>query len=146
MPLPDFNADGDLPPGIHHATMDEVVARFGGPGAARRRCTRNLRHVFNLARTTAQFQRMIVFGSYVTAKASPNDVDVILILSNSFNPLTVAGEARRIFDHAIAQSRFGASIFWVTEEITLGEPMDDFVSHWQRKRDGGRRGIVEIVS
>jgi Family of unknown function (DUF6932) len=146
MPLPDFNANGDLPPGIHRATMEEVATRFGGPGTARRRCTINLRHIFNLARATRQFERMIVFGSYVSAKSSPNDVDVILVMNDTFNPLAVAGESRRLFDHAVAQSRFGASVFWITEEITLGEPVDVFVSHWQRKRGGGLRGIVEIVS
>jgi hypothetical protein len=146
MPLPEFNAHGDLPPGVHRATMEEVVARFGGPGMARQRCTTNLRHIFYLARATRQFERMIVFGSYVSDKPSPNDVDVILVMSTAFNPLVVAGESRRLFDHAVAQSRFGASIFWITEEITLGEPVDVFLSHWQRKRGGGSRGIVEIVS
>jgi len=27
----------------------------------------------------------------------------------------------------------------------IGEPLDDFIAHWQRKRDGSLRGIVEIV-
>jgi len=146
MPLPAFNADGDLPPGIHRATMEEVADRFGRPGPARQRCTVSLRHILDLARATGQFERMIVFGSYVSEKPSPNDVDVILVMSDVFNPLKVAGESKRLFDHSVAQSRFGASIFWITPSITLGEPVDEFVLHWQRKRGGGLRGIVEIVS
>ena len=29
MPLPPFTATGDLPPGIHRATLAEVLERFG---------------------------------------------------------------------------------------------------------------------
>jgi hypothetical protein len=35
MPLPDFNAAGDLPEGVQRATLDEVVARFRGRDAKR---------------------------------------------------------------------------------------------------------------
>jgi hypothetical protein len=145
MPLPDFNEDGDLPPAIHCAKMDEVILRFGKGGIARRKCTRNLRHIYELARATGRLERFIVFGSYVSNTPVPNNVDVILIMSDEFDPLTVPIESRGLFDHAVAQPRFGASIFWLTPMITLGEPIDVFISHWQWKRDGSLRGIVEIV-
>jgi hypothetical protein len=29
MPLPAFNENGDLPEGVHKASLDEVIARFG---------------------------------------------------------------------------------------------------------------------
>jgi hypothetical protein len=35
MPLPDFNAAGDLPEGVHTATLDEVIARFNGQTSKR---------------------------------------------------------------------------------------------------------------
>jgi hypothetical protein len=145
MPLPEFNANGDLPPDVYPATMKEVTARFGGSTTTRRRCTRNLKHIYELAKATGELERFIVFGSYVTSKPAPNDVDVIMVMSDAFDPARVPGESRRVFDHSIAQSRFGASIFWLTTSITLGEPVDRFITHWQRKRDKTLRGIVEIV-
>src|SRR5437016_3485004 len=111
MALPPFNADGDLPPGLYRATMEEVAARFGGQNAARKQCTTSLRRILDLARDTGQFERMIVFGSYISEKPSPNDVDIILVMSDAFNPSTITGESRRLFDHAVAQTWFGASIF-----------------------------------
>ena len=146
MPLPDFNADGDLPPGIHHATMDEVVARFGGSGPTRHSCTRNLRYIYDLAKSTGQLERIVVFGSYVTDKAAPNDVDVILVMSGTFHPSDVPIHASGLFDHAVAQARFGASVFWIKPSFALGEPLDDFLAHWQRKRDRSLRGIVEVIA
>lgn len=145
MPLPDFNAFGDLPPGIHRATMDEVVIRFGSAGAARLRCTRNLGHIFDLAARTGRLERFVIFGSYVTDKPAPNDVDIILVMSDAFHPEDAPIESRGLFDHAVAQARFGASVFWIKPSIVIGEPLDDFIAHWQHRRDGSLRGIVEIV-
>jgi hypothetical protein len=145
MALPDFNANGDLPPGIHRATIDEVVARFGGPGYARQQCTRNLRHILELAQRTGNLERLIIFGSYVSDKLAPNDVDVILVMNESFHPDEAPIEAVGLFIHSIAQTRFGASVFWIKPTMAIGEPLDDFIAHWQFKRDDSLRGIVEVI-
>jgi hypothetical protein len=44
-----------------------------------------------------------------------------------------------------ADDELGASVFWVRPEMLLGEPLEQFLAFWQTKRDGKRRGIVEIV-
>ena len=54
-------------------------------------------------------------------------------------------EARGLFDHAVAQARYGASIFWIRPGLLLGETVDDFVASWQVKRNRAKRGIVEVV-
>lgn len=63
MPLPDFNAEGDLPHGIHAATWDEVSRRFGGQVGQRDLCTRHLAHVYELAKRTEGLKRLVIFGS-----------------------------------------------------------------------------------
>lgn len=88
----------------------------------------------------------MIFGSYVSDTPEPNDVDVILVMNNDFASERCPEEARVLFDHARADSELGASIFWVRPDMLLGEPIDVFLSHWERKRDGKRRGIVEIQS
>ena len=72
---PEFNEHGDLPVGIHAATLDEVVEHFG---ATPRRAVvaRRLERVCQLARSTGRLARFIIFGSFVTAKPEPNDVDI----------------------------------------------------------------------
>jgi len=45
MPLPELNENGDLPPGVYQATLDEVVQRFGQGSSDRLRNARNLRHI-----------------------------------------------------------------------------------------------------
>ncbi len=68
MPLPDFDAAGDLPPGVHRATLDEVSRRFGVGSEQRGICARRLIHLYQLARRTERLERFVIFGSYVTAR------------------------------------------------------------------------------
>jgi predicted nucleotidyltransferase len=135
-----------LPVGIHRASLDEVVERFGLGSDQRRRCTRNLAHIYELARRTGHLRRFVVFGSYVTDKEAPNDVDVILVMDDGFALEKAALEARGLFDHAVAAARYGASIFWLKPSVLIGEKLDDFLTYWQTKRDGSLRGIVEIAT
>ena len=101
MPLPDFNPDGDLPPGIYAASWSEVAEGFGAGIGQRELCTRHLAHVYELAKRTGCLQRLVIFGSYVTAKTEPNDVDVILIMDDTFRLERCPMEARGLFDHAV---------------------------------------------
>ena len=71
---PGFDANGDLPPGIHPATLAEVVAKFGSGTSQRRSVARRLEHIYALAKASEHLARFIVFGSFVTAKPAPNDV------------------------------------------------------------------------
>jgi len=50
-----------------------------------------------------------------------------------------------LFDHAAAQAHFGASVFWLRRLAALGGEQET-IEYWQIKRDGGQRGIVEILS
>jgi predicted nucleotidyltransferase len=146
MGLPAFDDGGDLPVGIHRASLEEVVERFGLGSDERRRCTRNLVHIYELAKRTGHLERFVVFGSYVTDKQAPNDVDVILVMDDGFVLEKAALEARGLFDHAIAAARYGASIFWLKPSVLIGEKLDGFLTYWQTKRDGSLRGIVEIAA
>ena len=145
MKLPPSNELGDLPPGVHRTTMEVVVERFGHGSEQRRLVTRRLLHIFVLAQRTDHLSRLIVFGSYVTDKLNPNDVDVILVMDDEFRLGHCPIEAKGLFDHATAQARYGASIFWVRLGLLFGETIEDFVSYWQIKRDGLKRGIVEVI-
>ena len=142
--LPDFNAAGDLPPGIHTTSLEDVIARFGTDSPRRLLIVSRLKRIYALAKGTGHLARFILFGSFVTAKPAPNDVDIFLLMENSFDAGQVSGETAILFDHSAAQNYFGASIFWVRRLAAL-EGEQATVEHWQIKRDGGKRGIVEVV-
>jgi len=52
--------------------------------------------------------------------------------------------AHSALDHAAAQAHFGASVFWLRRLAALGGE-EQAIAGWQIKRDGTRRGIIEIV-
>jgi len=144
--LPEFDPAGDLPPGIYQATLAEIVACFGAAHGQRAWVTHQLEHLYELAQRTGHLERFIIFGSYITDKPRPNDVDVILVMDDAFHLEECPSESRGLFDHAVAQARFGASLFWIRPGLLIGESMQDFVAHWQIKRDGSQRGIVEVIA
>ena len=145
MSLPTFTKSGDLPIGIHCASLDEILNRFGKETIKRKALALRLERIYRLVSETGRLARFIVFGSFVTAKREPNDVDVFILMEDSFDVSQLGGEVRLVFDHAAAQAHFGASIFWVRRLAALnGEQAT--VEYWQIKRDGSQRGIVEIIS
>ena len=144
MSLPEFNEAGDLPAGLHAASLSEVLVRFGAGKPRRIDVTGRLRRILDLAVATGHLDRLVIFGSYVSEKAEPNDIDVILVMRGDFAVEGCRAESRVLFDHARAHDELGASVFWVRPDMLLGEPLDEFLAHWQRKRDGSRRGVVEV--
>ncbi|MBI3822309.1 MAG: hypothetical protein HY289_06475 [Planctomycetes bacterium] len=144
MPLPDFNEFGDLPEGSYPATLAEVIARFGSGTPQRKAVTDRLQRIHQLAAATNHLDRILVFGSYVSDVAEPNDVDVILVMRDEYRPEQCPAESAVLFDHARADAELGASIFWLRPAMLLVEPLEQFLAFWQTKRGGQRRGVVEI--
>jgi hypothetical protein len=142
--LPSLDETGDLPQGVHPAPLQEVLGRFGQGAAQRKVVGIRLERIYKLAAATGQLKRFIVFGSFVTSRQEPNDVDVFLVMHDTFDVRRLTGEARLVFEHATAQSHFGASVFWLRERAALPNE-EQAILGWQLKRDGTRRGIVEIT-
>ena len=71
--IPAPNAIGELPPGMHTATLEEVEAVFV--------TTPRRRHLFEGLRRAIQnlhaagVRRIFIDGSFVTTKTDPNDID-----------------------------------------------------------------------
>jgi predicted nucleotidyltransferase len=145
MPLPQFNDSGDLPAGVHPASLDDVVARFGPGSKQRQAATDRLIQIHRLAQSTGCVDRLVVFGSYVTDDPEPNDVDVVLVMRNEFRSDTCSEEASILFDHSRTNDELGSSVFWIRPDMLLGESIEQFLAFWQTKRDGHLRGIVEIT-
>ena len=118
--MPDCTATGDLPQGVHAATLAQVLAQLGSGSPERAAAGCRLAAIHRLALATGKVRRFIVFGSFVTAKPAPRDVDVFLVMEDDFAVATVAGEVAAVFDHALAHDRLGASIFWMRAMAALG--------------------------
>jgi hypothetical protein len=143
MPLPELKA-GELSLGVHRASLRDTLDQFAVGHPQRIAVGKRLERVYQVATSTGHVVRFVVFGSFVTDKPEPNDVDVFLIMDDSFDGDKLQGEAALLFDHGAADVHFGASVFWVRRLAAFrGEQAT--VEYWQAKRGGGQRGIIEIV-
>src|SRR5215469_6275114 len=138
---PEFDVNGDLPVGVHAAALNEVIATFGTHTPQRRIIGRRLDRIYRLALSTGHLFRFVIFGSFVTSKPEPADVDIFLMMDDGFEVGEVTGEAGVIFDHMAAQNYEGASIFWIRRLAAI-DGHEEAVKYWQIKRDGTQRGIV----
>lgn len=144
MSLPAQDQTGDLPPGVHRSSFRELEERFGAGSVQRRLVAARLQRIVELSVATGHVRRAVVFGSFVSAKAEPNDVDLFLVMEDTFDLNAVSGEARLVFDHASAQAHFGASVFWV-RRLACYPSEEEMIAGWQIKRDGIRRGVVDLL-
>jgi hypothetical protein len=105
--LPPLTAEGVLPPGIHPAPLDEIVAGFGGGNSTRREAAQRLRHILEMASGTGHPRRALIWGSFVTAKPEPADVDLMLVMSAGFRSEECSSSVRRVFDGEGLSARSG---------------------------------------
>jgi hypothetical protein len=101
---PDYNDNGDLPFGIHQATLAEVMEHFGQSNFQRQVMAQRLARIYDLAQKTGHVARFIVYGSFITAKPFPNDVDIFLIMEDTFDSNRLSGESSVVFDHMACQN------------------------------------------
>jgi hypothetical protein len=100
--------------------------------------------VITTAKATGKLQRLIPWGSFVTAKAAPDDLALLLVTAVDFDASQVAGPLRPFFDYPQARLRFRADVFWTkasmpTDVLTL------WLDTYQIGKDFRRRDIVEVI-
>ncbi len=141
--LPKFNNDGNLPEGIYAADQAEFFNRFATSSARRKWLGERLQELFTLAKSTGELERIFVWGSFVSAKESPNDVDMLLLMSNDFQIEKVPEDSKILFDYIGAKVRFHVDIFWSKSSIGK-ETVRMWLDTYQTTKDFKRRGIVEV--
>ena len=146
MSLSPLLSNGYLPPGIHEATLSEVVERFGTNTPRRQVLASRLQELVSLARATRKLQRTFIWGSFVTDKPFPRDLDIFLLMQEGFDRefAALSSPQRYIFEYERARILFEADIFWATEAIGAAV-LASWLSVYQFSRDMEQRGIVEVI-
>ena len=131
--LPVLDEHGNLPPGIHLASVELLVERFGSGSAEREVEIRELLDFIDWARTHG-VRRIVVNGSFVTSKQRPNDVDVVV--------LPAAGDA----EDAMIEFEPAA---WPFLQILVAADVEDLerwaTSDFGTDRTGRGKGVVEVM-
>lgn len=121
MTFPEFNENGDLPVGIYKATLQEVLEHFGKGSLQRQVVAKRLVKIYWLVKSTNHLERFIIYGSFVTAKPNPDDVDIFLVMNDDFEKDSFSGDVRRVFDHLETEKKTRSEYLLVKETIYLGK-------------------------
>ena len=81
--IPPFRPDGYLPEGLFVCSEAEVLFRFGTSNRRRRRLALRLRRWIALGQQV-KAPRLLVDGSFVTAREEPHDIDTVIFLPMDF--------------------------------------------------------------
>ena len=141
--IPPFTADGNLPPGIHAATLDEVEARFAW-NRRRVRLTAGLRAAAR-ALTSAGCKRLYVDGSFVTTKEFPEDFDgcweVAGVDLAKLDPILKIFAARRLAQ----KMKYRGELFPNTPSVPADAAGTLYLEFFQADKSTGKaKGIVAI--
>ncbi len=139
--IPKFRADGYLPEGLYMTSEAEVIFRFGSSSRRRRRLALRFRRWTELARVVGGL-RLLIDGSFVTAKAEPDDIDAVILLPADFQHQIEQGIEAALELEEMILTRRPEEIFAAEDETDW----NDWIAFFARTReaDGRRKGLVEV--
>lgn len=144
--LPKFDFDGDLPPGIHQTTIDELEQRLGRFVVSDRRIKvfTLFKHLMTMARSSGIVDRLVVGGSFVTAKAEPNDIDVVIILSTDVDFEALTPSQYTVTDRRALRRVLKTEALDIITVRNGTTRMDLVLEFFQSTRDNKQVGVVEV--
>ena len=141
MPIPPLDPiTGNLPPGVHDATWDELLAAFAS-NAHRARPADGLRRALEDLRA-AGCTRVYIDGSFITAKESPGDFDGCWELAGVDPDLLHPVLLDFTNGRAAQKARYAGELF------VADSPADPagttFIEFFQTDRDGHPKGVLAL--
>lgn len=134
--IPDFDKNGNLPPGIHEATLREVEERFVY-NAKRKKLFEGLKRSLS-ALKSAGCSFVLLDGSYTTTKQLPSDFD-------------------GLFDYKEVDMKKIDPLFIDLIDLNTGRPKQkqkyfgeflpmspDLFAYFQKDRDDNPKGIIRL--
>jgi hypothetical protein len=145
--IPPLNEHGCLPEGIHDCTMNEAAGRFGLFQASDRRpqlWARFIEFMRELA-ICGFVEAVLVDGSFVTAAAEPNDIDLVLVTASSYSFSTdLPPAAYNLLSQHRVRRRFGFDIVAVKNGSEDFEQAVGFFTQ-VKQQPRVKKGILRIT-
>jgi hypothetical protein len=137
---PAFDVDGYVPP-IQRCTEAEV-ARWFGVNPHRQRLLQRVRNWISLARAV-KARRLLLDGSFVTAKEEPGDVDAVVLLPEDFADQLRVGNRKAVELLGMFLTREPKELFAAEDE----EGWWGWFEFFSRTREatGRRKGLIEVA-
>jgi predicted nucleotidyltransferase len=125
------------------ASLDDLRMRFGTSTPRRQFLFRQLEIVIDQLLITRSVKQIYLFGSFVSGKASPNDVDLLVVMNAGFSTTQLGGKVLELFQHDVCRIRYQADLFWVTEVVGNAR-IEDLLEVFSRDREGRAQSVIEV--
>lgn len=141
MTIPNLNNDGELVPGEHQATLDEVETKYGSANGRRKKLMKGLRDAVQNFEASG-INTIWINGSFITDKNEPNDIDGCWeyhsgVDLKKLDPVFFSRTGREEM-----RSKYGLDFFIANiVEMESGLPFPKF---FQKNRNGNPKGIIKI--
>lgn len=141
--IPALDSDGNLPPGIHHATWDEIAAAFG-TNPLRQSLLKGLLEAAR-ALKEAGCPTLYIDGSFVTKKDHPGDFDGCWepagVDPKKLDPVLLDFSSGRFAQKA----KYGGELFVSSNRAEAKPPHRAFLDFFQTDKSTGQpKGIIAI--
>ena len=141
MPIPPFNQYGLLPPGIHSASLEELVQKFGFSSKRQDLIEQGLKPVVERLKALG-VRDVYLNGSFTTSKPSPGDIDAY-VLTTVGSPLEL-----EVIEHYEEWKTTYQVDLWPAYTDEPGEISQDW---WQehfghtKEQPPKAKGIVKLI-
>ncbi|HEY3197751.1 MAG TPA: hypothetical protein VGJ57_07035 [Nitrospirales bacterium] len=125
-------------------SLEAVGERFGTSTPRRQFLFERFQMVFRLLHKTGKVKHVYLFGSFVGAIPSPNDVDLFVIMTADFTIRGLREEAVSVFTHNDCRIRYNADVFWVIEGIGE-EQIKAALNVFSRNRMQELQALLEVT-
>jgi len=147
MPIPPLNNSGLLPVGIHDATLEVLRERFGMFQESDRRpkLYARLVELVRVMQTSGLFAELLIDGSFTTAKAAPNDIDLVAVLKPGHNfERDLPMSEYCLVSRALLRRRFGFDVVVAERASAVYKRYVDFFSG-VREAPNLKKGLVRLT-
>lgn len=123
--------------------LSEVRNQFGTRTERRLELYERFEEWLTAVRSTGALRRLWFFGSFVTDKPGPGDLDMLAQFASGFDLASIAPELRPWIDHELCRSLHEIDVF-LCKEDTPPSVMALLLETFGRNR-AGEEAIVEVI-
>ena len=149
MPVPPLTAAGLLPVGIHDATLHEIGEAFGKANDARAALFASLKAFFGeLSVFGSLIKGVYVDGSFVTSKAVPGDIDLVVVHDEDDFPALDDHPHADYLHEDLAKERYGFDLFVEFDATTMVRFFQRVSTEFALEHGlaaGHSKGIIRVV-
>ena len=141
---PDFDENGNLPPGVYEVSLQDIGIRFTWTDRRKKLFEGLKLAIDNL--TKANVKKVWIDGSFVTSKDDPNDIDGCWQYDKDVNADKLDPVFLDMYPPREAMKiKYGVD-FLISGVLTSDSPGNTIEEFFQIDRDGNKKGILLLVN